>query len=97
MAYQKGRIVDDGVRAKVYGILRIPLNCFVVIALSLTQEGEFCFSARDVCVEGRLLTEIQVTSTETESSLYVEVFCLSPPSLEDSTLKISRRSRERRR
>jgi MFS family permease len=41
MAYQKGRIVDDGVRAKVYGILRIPLNCFVVAALSLTKEGEF--------------------------------------------------------
>ncbi len=40
MGYQKGRIVEDGVRAKVYGLLRIPLNVFVVAALSLTIEGD---------------------------------------------------------
>jgi len=40
MGYQKGRIVDDGVRAKVYGLLRIPLNVFVVGALSVTIEGD---------------------------------------------------------
>jgi len=40
MGHQKGKIVDDGVRAKVYGILRIPLNVFVVLTLSLTTEGD---------------------------------------------------------
>ena len=37
---QKACIVDDGVRAKIYGILRIPLNIFVVIALTTTVEGD---------------------------------------------------------
>src|ERR1700722_1627473 len=36
MGAQKGRIVDDGVRAKIYGIMRIPLNIFVVVALTTT-------------------------------------------------------------
>lgn len=39
MAHQKGKIIDDGVRANIYGMLRIPLNIFVVVALSLTKEG----------------------------------------------------------
>jgi hypothetical protein len=39
MGYQKGRVIEDGVRAKVYGLMRIPLNIFVVLALSLTTEG----------------------------------------------------------
>lgn len=38
----KGRMVDDDVRARVYGILRIPLNVFVVVSLLMTgEEGEF--------------------------------------------------------
>lgn len=39
VGYLKGRFVDDGNRARVYGCLRIPLNVFVVLALSLTREG----------------------------------------------------------
>jgi hypothetical protein len=39
VGYLKGRFVEDGVRARVYGILRIPLNAFVVVALSLIKEG----------------------------------------------------------
>src|ERR1700722_16640789 len=39
MAYQKGKIVEDGVRANVYGLMRIPLNVFVVLVLSTTREG----------------------------------------------------------
>lgn len=39
MAYQKGKIVDDSVRANVYGLMRVPLNCFVVLVLSTTREG----------------------------------------------------------
>jgi MFS transporter, MFS domain-containing protein family, molybdate-anion transporter len=33
VGYLKGRLVDDSVRAEVYGILRVPLNIFVVLAL----------------------------------------------------------------
>jgi len=39
VGYLKGRIIDDGVRARIYGMLRIPLNVFVVVALSLIKEG----------------------------------------------------------
>lgn len=40
MGAQKGRIVADGVRANIYGVLRIPLNVFVVVALTTTVEGD---------------------------------------------------------
>ncbi|KAH8724640.1 hypothetical protein GQ44DRAFT_827315 [Phaeosphaeriaceae sp. PMI808] len=40
MASLKGKLIDDGSRASVYGMLRIPLNVFVVLALSTTKEGE---------------------------------------------------------
>ncbi|KAL8993487.1 MAG: hypothetical protein Q9169_006306 [Polycauliona sp. 2 TL-2023] len=39
MGYQKGKVVGDGERAHIYGLLRIPFNIFVVVALSLTKEG----------------------------------------------------------
>lgn len=40
MGYLKGQIVHDGVRGKVYGLLRLPLNVFVVVTLGLTKEGK---------------------------------------------------------
>jgi hypothetical protein len=40
VGYLKGRFVEDGVRARVYGCLRIPLNVFVVVALGCVKEGE---------------------------------------------------------
>lgn len=40
MAYLKGQVVEDGVRGKVYGMLRLPLNIFVIVAHSLAEEGE---------------------------------------------------------
>ncbi|KAF2851207.1 DUF791-domain-containing protein [Plenodomus tracheiphilus IPT5] len=40
MGSLKGKLIDDGSRASIYGILRVPLNVFVVLALSTTQEGE---------------------------------------------------------
>ncbi|OAL46183.1 MFS general substrate transporter [Pyrenochaeta sp. DS3sAY3a] len=40
MASLKGSLIEDGARASIYGILRIPLNVFVVLALSTTKEGE---------------------------------------------------------
>lgn len=39
MASLKGRLIEDGSRATVYTLLRIPLNAFVVLALSTTKEG----------------------------------------------------------
>lgn len=39
VAHLKERIIEDRVRAKVYSLLRIPLNLFVVMGLVLTKEG----------------------------------------------------------
>jgi hypothetical protein len=39
VGYLKGRFIGDGVRARVYGMLRILLNIFVVVALALIKEG----------------------------------------------------------
>lgn len=39
MGRLKSELVDDAVRARVYGVMRLPLNLFVVLALGLTQEG----------------------------------------------------------
>ena len=49
MAYLKGKVVGDGVRGKVYGILRLPLNVFVVIAHSLAEEGKPFKPHKDSC------------------------------------------------
>ncbi len=40
MSYLKSEVVEDGVRGRVYSLLRMPLNVFVVVAHSLDQEGE---------------------------------------------------------
>ncbi|TVY17096.1 Molybdate-anion transporter [Lachnellula arida] len=40
IARLKENMVDDGVRAKIYGILRVPLNVFVVLGLMLTKDGK---------------------------------------------------------
>ncbi|MAD82719.1 MAG: hypothetical protein CL912_07140 [Deltaproteobacteria bacterium] len=39
MAHQRERIIEDGMRARMYGIMRIPLNLFVVAVLATTKEG----------------------------------------------------------
>ncbi|CAN9132724.1 unnamed protein product [Alternaria alternata] len=39
MGSLKSKLVEDGSRASIYGILRIPLNVFVVLALSTTKEA----------------------------------------------------------
>lgn len=44
ISYLRGQIVEDRARASVYGMLRISLNIFVVVALSMTKEGE-CIKA----------------------------------------------------
>ncbi|KAL7622379.1 hypothetical protein AAE478_007883 [Parahypoxylon ruwenzoriense] len=40
MGYLKGRLVEDEARAKVYSILRIPLNIFVVVSLFLAGDSK---------------------------------------------------------
>lgn len=39
MGSLKSKLIEDGMRASVYTVLRVPLNAFVVLALSMTQEG----------------------------------------------------------
>jgi hypothetical protein len=43
MGSLKSKLVEDGSRASIYGILRIPLNVFVVLALSTTKDGKLSF------------------------------------------------------
>ena len=40
MGRLKSELVEDAVRAKVYGLLRLPLNVFVVAALGFTRDGD---------------------------------------------------------
>ncbi|KXT12121.1 hypothetical protein AC579_7499 [Pseudocercospora musae] len=40
MSRLKSELVEDGVRGKVYGMMRFPLNVFVVLALGATREGD---------------------------------------------------------
>ncbi|KAL1876405.1 hypothetical protein VTK73DRAFT_9344 [Phialemonium thermophilum] len=40
MSFLKSEIVEDGVRGRVYSILRCPLNAFVVLVHSLDEEGD---------------------------------------------------------
>ncbi|KAK6224433.1 major facilitator superfamily domain containing protein 5 [Colletotrichum tabaci] len=40
MSFLKSQVVEDGVRARVYSLLRLPLNVFVVVAHSLDEEGD---------------------------------------------------------
>ncbi|KAI4145610.1 MAG: hypothetical protein L6R39_003752 [Caloplaca ligustica] len=55
MGYQKGKVIDDGNRAYLYGLLRIPYNVFVVITLSLTREGDMYREIIFMCCSGFLL------------------------------------------
>ncbi|KAK1759631.1 hypothetical protein QBC47DRAFT_398440 [Echria macrotheca] len=49
MGSLKGKLVDDGVRAQVYGMLRVPLNVFVVVSLLVTGGGGDFASVFMVC------------------------------------------------
>ncbi|CZT16987.1 uncharacterized protein RCC_02819 [Ramularia collo-cygni] len=40
MGRLKSELVDDTSRGKVYAVMRLPLNVFVVLALGMTQEGD---------------------------------------------------------
>ncbi|OTB03683.1 hypothetical protein M426DRAFT_60125 [Hypoxylon sp. CI-4A] len=47
--YIKGRLVEDDVRAKVYGILRIPLNIFVVLSLAIAGDSMHYIKVFSIC------------------------------------------------
>ncbi|KAI0169252.1 DUF791-domain-containing protein [Hypoxylon sp. FL1284] len=47
--YLKGHLVEDDVRAKVYAILRIPLNVFVVLSLFLAGDGRDFIKVFSTC------------------------------------------------
>lgn len=40
MAYMRGLVVDSKSRAGIYGLMKIPLFIFVILALGITAEGE---------------------------------------------------------
>lgn len=47
MGRLKSELVDDATRGKVYALMRLPLNVFVVLALGMTQEGKSPLSERE--------------------------------------------------
>lgn len=49
MGYLKGQLIEDGVRAQLYGILRVPLNVFVVVSLYFTGDGDSYAKVFAVC------------------------------------------------
>ncbi|RYP44523.1 hypothetical protein DL768_009018 [Monosporascus sp. mg162] len=40
MAYLKSEVVEDGVRGRMYSLLRFPINIFVLVAYALDEEGD---------------------------------------------------------
>ena len=54
MSRLKSEIVEDAVRARVYGLMRLPLNVFVVVALGITKDGD-AHRGRVFTVVGALL------------------------------------------
>ena len=40
MGSLKNQLITDGNRGKVYGLLRLPLNVFVVVGHSLAEDGD---------------------------------------------------------
>jgi hypothetical protein len=41
MASLKGKLIQDGSRGRIYGILRLPLNLFVIATHSLAEDGMY--------------------------------------------------------
>ncbi|KAI1410764.1 DUF791-domain-containing protein [Hypoxylon sp. FL1857] len=47
--YLKGHLVEDDIRAKVYSILRIPLNIFVVVSLAIAGDSKHFTKVFSAC------------------------------------------------
>ncbi|KAG8161255.1 hypothetical protein KVR01_009519 [Diaporthe batatas] len=66
MAYMRGLVVDSKSRAGIYGLMKIPLFLFVILALGITAEGKgfrcFVFASSSMsllCAAIALLVEFQ--------------------------------------
>lgn len=61
IASLKGSLIQDGSRGKVYGILRLPLNVFVIVAHSLAAEGKsmLCYFCKPSLISCRGSTQEQ--------------------------------------
>lgn len=49
MGYLKGQLIEDGMRAQLYSLLRVPLNVFVVVSLYFTGDGDAYAKVFAVC------------------------------------------------
>lgn len=49
MGYLRGELIEDGIRAQLYSILRVPLNIFVVVSLYFTGDGDAYAKVFSVC------------------------------------------------
>lgn len=41
MELLKSEVVGDGVRGTAYGLMRVPLNVFIVVSHALDRDGEY--------------------------------------------------------
>lgn len=72
MAHLKSELIEDGIRGRVYSILRFPLNVFVVVAHSLDVEGKsLCHTNSLLPCSLRSLHKEVISSTS-----YVHLFML---------------------
>ncbi|KAI6783439.1 uncharacterized protein J7T54_004466 [Emericellopsis cladophorae] len=60
MAYLKGSLVSDAQRAKVYGLMRVPLNALTVMALATIEEGDASRENRFMFYSGMLILSVGV-------------------------------------
>ncbi|KAK8031052.1 major facilitator superfamily transporter [Apiospora arundinis] len=49
IGYLKGRMIDDGNRSRVYSMMRIPLNIFVVVSLMMTRQSDGFMRVFSIC------------------------------------------------
>ena len=75
MAHQRERIIEDGMRARMYGIMRIPLNLFVVAVLATTKEGTNILSIPAQFSTLTVMKKLQVLLIEIWYLLFAAAFC----------------------
>lgn len=68
MAYIRGLVVDEQSRAGLYGLMRLPLFVFVILALGITAEGKFSCLTWLIWMYARLTISMQTPVFESSSS-----------------------------
>ncbi|KAK7709824.1 hypothetical protein SLS64_006066 [Diaporthe eres] len=78
MAYMRGLVVDSKSRAGIYGLMKIPLFIFVILALGITAEGKgfrcFVFASSSMsllCAAVALLVEFRASLSGSGGSGHV--------------------------